>query len=304
MRNNKWLIIVAVLLIAVAGIWWWSSSSSSSSSQSPGGAIAEGLTPEIDILSVRITNISDDRVDVIAEVILKNSLPVEFSSSSMEYEAYIDSIKVVEDVHNDPVTLNSGDSTVIELPLEVRVDPLDQVLSYFKENNIDSAHYALNASVILDVPIEGKEEFDLELSDTLPAFKKMEFSIEEVETNILSSDDGLDLIIRARNFNNFPTEIRSGSFSITIKDEMQVVGQLEEVVYIPANGTEDIAIHAEKEWGSLTQSAKDFIFNQEDTRFSIHFNGIMHSDNKMLNETEVDLRVNGTLDELSEAVGN
>ncbi|QCY69502.1 LEA type 2 family protein [Antarcticibacterium flavum] len=218
MRNNKWIILIGVLLIAVAGIWWWfsssSSSSSDSSSPSQGGIIAEGLTPEMDILSARITNISDDRVDVIAEVIFKNSLPVEFSSSSLEYEAYIDSIKVVEDAHDDPVTLNSGDSTVIELPLEVRSGPLDRVLSYFKENNIDSAHYALKASVILDVPIEGKEEFDLELSDTLPAFKKMEFSIEEVETNILSSDDGLDLVIRARNFNTFPTEIRSGSFSL------------------------------------------------------------------------------------------
>ncbi|MCM4159099.1 hypothetical protein FHG64_08915 [Antarcticibacterium flavum] len=85
---------------------------------------------------------------------------------------------------------------------------------------------------------------------------------------------------------------------------MKVVGQLEEIVYIPANGTEDVSLFAEKEWGSLTQSARDFIFNREDTRFKIHFNGILHSNSKMLNETEVDLRVNGTLDELSEAVGN
>lgn len=303
MKNNKWIIIIGVILIAAAGIWWWSSSSSSSSG-SEGGGIAAGLTPEIDILSARITNISDERVDVVTEVILKNSLPVEFSSSSMEYEVYIDSVMVVQDVHNDPVTLQSGDSAVFELPLEVRVDPLNRILTNFKQNNVDSAHYALEASVKLDIPIEGQEEFDLEISDTLPAFKKMAFSIEEIEPNILSSEDGLDLVIRAKNFNNYPTEIRDGSFSITVKDEMQVVGYLEEVVFIPANGTEDIAIKAEKEWGSLTQSVKDFIFNQDDTRFDIHFNGTMYSDNKMLNDTEVDLRVNGTLDELSQAMGN
>lgn len=294
MRNKKWFVLLGIIVLAGIVVWWWRSSASDPVQED----ISQSLTPEIEVTSARISSISGDRIDVMAEVILKNPFPVEFSSSSMEYEIYIDSIKVAEDMHDEPVTVDASDSTAIELPIEIISDRLTNILEYFKENDIDSAHYALEASVVLDVPIEGNEEFTMDISDTLPAYKMMEMQVTEVEPNILSSDDGLDLVITVNNFNDYPTEIRDGTFSFTVKDEMGVEGYVEDVIYVPALGTEEVPVHAEKEWGSLTQSALDYLFNQDDTRFILDMNGTMYSDNKMLDESEIDLRVTGTLGEL------
>lgn len=233
---------------------------------------------------------------------MKNPFPVEMTSHSLSYEVFIDSIRVVKDDYSEPVEIESGDSTVIEMPMTIFADPMSNVLDYFKENNIDSAHYALDASIVLDVPIEGKEEFSMNISDTLPAFQLFEMELQEIETNMLSSDEGLDVVVRITNPNVYPIKYYNGSFSLTIKDEMEVSGQIEDID-IPAGGSKDIAIHTEKEWGSLTQSTLDFIFNQGDTEFTYIFNGLMKSENEMFNNTGINITMDGTLDELTDAVG-
>lgn len=298
MRNGGVIAVLIFILLVAIGVWWWRSSASDPVQEQ----ITEELTPELNVASARVTNISDDQINIDTEIIIENPFPVEMTSHSMSYEVFIDSIRVIKDRYEEPVRIRSSDSTSIELPMTILADPMSQVLDYFEEYNIDSAHYALEASIVLDVPIEGEEEFTMNISDTLPAIQLFEMELQEVETNILSSDDGIDVVIRITNPNVYPVRYYNGSFTLTIKDEMEVVGQIEDIE-IPAGSAEDIAVHAEKEWGSLTQSALDFLFNQEDTQFTYHFNGLMKSENEMFNNTEVNLRIEGTLDELSDAAG-
>lgn len=297
MRNGKWFVVLGLVALVGLGIWWWQSSASDPAQEK----MAEELTPEISVTNLRITDIGEHHINITSEVIIKNPFPVELSSSSMEYQVYIDSILVIEDVHNQPVTIASSDSTVIELPMEIKRDPMGRVLQYFKDQNVDSAHYALESSIVLDVPIEGEEEFSMRIADTLPTFQMVSTKLEDAETNLLSSDEGIELVLRMTNPNQYPVETRNGSFSFTIRDELEVNGQVEDMV-IPPGGTQDVAVYAEKKWGSVTQAGQDFLFNKEDTRFSYHFNGTLYSENEVLNDTEVNMTMEGTLDELANLI--
>lgn len=285
-----------MLLIGI-GVWWWQSSASDPVQEE----LSENLTPELTVASAKITDISDNEINVVTEVVVKNPFPVEFTSHSMAYEVYVDSIRVVRDNYNKPVSIGSSDSTVIELPMKILADPMSRVLEYFSQNNVDSAHYAMEASVELDVPIEGKEEFSMNVSDSLPTFQLLDVQLEDFGTNLLSSDEGVEIEVSITNPNHYPIRMMDGSFTFTIRDEMEVVGQMEDIT-IPAGGTENISMQAKKEWGSLTQSAQDFLFNQEDTRFTYLFNGTLRSDNQMLDDTEMNMRVRGTLAELSDVM--
>lgn len=298
MNRSKWAAIIIVLVLVGVGIWWWQSSASDPAQE----ALVEELTPEINVVSARITDISDDQIDVLTEVVIKNPFPVELNSSSMTYEVFVDSIKVIQDNYSKPFSIQSGDSTAIELPLQILADPMSEVQEYFGREGVDSAHYALDASVVLDVPIEGEEEFSMTVSDSLPTFQMLKTELADFRTNIFSSDEGVDIEVSITNPNHYPVRYLNGSFNFTIRDEMEVIGQLEDIT-IPPGGTEEVLVRAEKDWGSLTQSAKDILFNQEDTRFTLHFNATMDSDNNMLDNTEMNLRVLGTLGELSEVMG-
>lgn len=299
MGNKKWIVGIGILLLVGIGIWWWQSSASDPVQEE----ISESLTPEISVSSATITGINDERIDILTEIVLENPYPVEFSSSDMSYEVYVDSIKVIEDDYKEPIEISASDSTAIEVPMVVRADPMAKILDYFSKNRVDSAYYRLEATVVLDVPIEGREEFTMSIADSLPTFQLMDVKLQDISTNTFSSDEGLDIVVRVTNPNHYPVRYLNSSFTFTIQDEMEVVGNMEDVINIPAGGTEDISIHAKKEWGSLTQSGLDFLFNQEDTRFTYHFTAVMSSDNKLLNGTKMETTVKGTLNELSGAMG-
>lgn len=315
MNNRKWIIIIAILILAGAGIIWWQSSSSPasqpssqtqnepepSSSSSVETQIAEGLIPDIGVVAFDVSNIDEDRVDGTSRIMLKNPLPVEISSNSIEYEIFIDSVRVVRDVYNRPLKIGASDSAVVEIPLKILKEPMDRILEYFENYKIDSATYALKMTAQLDAPIGGEGELNFEFSKEMPAVRLPEIAIENFDPNLFSGD-AMDLVLRVTNPNIFDISISNGYFSITVHDEMEMVGEVEDHIYVSAFETEKILITARKKWGSLTQTGLNLLFDQEGTTFNYHFGFVLNSQNDLLNNTKMRINVNGTLDELTGAL--
>lgn len=296
MRYIKWLILILVIAIAGVAVWWLLPNDSEEQ-------VTEWISPEISIASARISNIDDKQIEVTSELVLENSYPVDIKTDSINYEVFIDSIKVIQDIYNEPVTIQSTDSTVIELPVEILSDSVENIIGYFEEHSIDSALYTLNTSFQSDIPIIGKEEITLNVEERLPSIRIPEIELTEIEPNIFSDDEGLDLVLRIINPNQYPLQLQNGSFYFVIEDNIEVSGQMEDVE-IPVEGSQEVSIHAEKESGSIAETGWDYLFNKSDTKFSHYFNGLLNSENKMLDSTEINMKVDGTLEELNEVVVN
>lgn len=293
------MIFIGVVGLIVVGILWWQSAFP----DSPGEHIPEELNPEIEMVSARIRSIDDHRVKLMSKIVITNPFPFKIESSELHYTVRIDSLKVIEDVHEEPFRVRSSENTIIEIPMVILTGPMERVLRYFDKKRIDSARYSLHTRFQLDLPMVGKKGVEIEVSEVHPALRLPELELEELETNILNSDEEMKLVFRISNPNDFSFQIMEGSFSFVIEEEMEVVGEMKDVVHIAAGGADNIPITAEKEWGSLTQSVKDFLFNRQDTRFTYSFNGILDSENSMLDQTQLDLRVQGTLEELADLFG-
>lgn len=298
MKNGKWIILAAVVVLAGIGIWFWQSSSS----ENMGGKIAEKVAPEMEVVSFDISNINKDQIDATSKVRLTNPLPVEIKTNRIDYEIFIDSIRVIKDAYNKPVRIASSDSTEIELPMKILADPMKEVLEYFDKNNIDSADYAMNITFQVDVPVAGEEEFDIDLSKRMPAIRIPEVEIENVDLNILSSGDGVEIEIKIYNPNLFPIKMKDGSFALTIEKDLEVVGQMEDYVNIPERGTEIISIYAEKDRGSMFKTGWNLLTDKKGTGFKYIFSCILESDNNILDDTKMEMNVEGTLDEIADAI--
>lgn len=280
-----------------AGIWIWQSTLSGE-----GDGIAEDLLPEIEVVSTKVSNISGDRIQATSEIQIGNPFPVEINTQRIDYEIFIDSIKVIEDAYEEPVRIASEDSTVIELPLAILADPMERVIQYFEEQQIDSANYTLNVSFQVDVPIAGENEFSIDIEKKLPAIKLPEIELANMDLNILSSDEGVDVVLNITNSNLFALTMHDATFYFMIGDELEISGEFQDYVDIPAGGTSEVKIDAREERGSLTQTALSYLFDQEGTRFNYYFRFITDSENAMLNDTEMELKVEGTLADISEAM--
>lgn len=298
MNNGRWWIGVAGLILMGIVIWLWQSSSS----QNGGEGIAEDLTPNMEVVSVDITNIDKERIDAKSRIRISNPFPVEIHTNKINYEIYIDSIKVVEDSYNEPVRIASSENTLIEIPMQILADPMKRALEYFDTYEVDSAMYAINMNFQVDVPIAGEKEFNLDLDKKMPAMRLPEVELENIDLNILSSDKGVDIVLRITNNNIFPVTMRNGNFYFIVEEDLEIEGEMEDYLHIPAKDTRDVAIHARQERGSLTKTGWNYLFNRKDTGFKYYFKFIIESENTLLDDTEMILNVEGTLADIANAI--
>lgn len=302
MRFNKWIIILALFVIAGIGAWiWWKSPSSGTIKKEA----AEHLTPTVNVASLNITDIDDQRVKLESKLIINNPLPVDINTKKLQYEIFIDSIKVIEDSYAKPIRIRSSDSSTIELPLELLAKPMERILKYFNENKIDSADYSIKASFEVDVPIAGERKFTMNMTKRLPAFRIPKIKVKDLDLHALSlKSKGVDMVVKVTNLNKFPLKMSDGKFSFTMEDAMQMKGVLEKTINIPAGGSQDVSMHAEITDGNMLKSGWKLMTDKKDTHFKYHFSCNIKSDNKMLSNSKMVMNMTGTMDELLNVAKN
>ena len=300
MRVNKSLIILLVFLIlAGVGIWWWKSPSSDKVKEKT----ADKLMPTIGIASTNISDIDAKRIRLVSKITINNPLPVDINTQRLNYIIYIDSVKVIEDSYEKPISIRSSDSSTITIPVQVLAKPMARVLKYFDDAKIDSANYSMKASFEVDVPIAGDRKFTMNVDKKLPALRIPKIKIQHVDLNALSlKSKGMDIDVMVSNPNLFPLKMSNGKFQFNVEDAMQMNGVLEKVINIPARGSQNVSIHAKMVDGSVLKSGWKLLTDKKDTQFTSKFTGELNSGNQMLSDSKMAMTITGTLDEILNTV--
>jgi len=299
MRSGKWLIVLLVVAVLIgAGIWWWKSPDSDAAKQKA----ADKVMPTVGVASLNITDIDAERIKMNSKVTINNPLPVDINTEKLNYVVYIDSVKVIEDTYEKPISIKSSDSTTIEMPMTLLMEPMKRVLKYFDKQKIDSANYAMTASFEVDVPIAGEKKFKMDISKKLPALRVPKVKITKLDLNALSlKTKGLDVDVEVTNPNQFPLKIDNAAFSFGIEDALEMKGVLEKVISIPAKGSQNVSMHAKVTDGNMLKSGWKLLTDKKDTQFRSKFSGTVESENKMLHNSKMAMKMTGTLDELVDA---
>ncbi|WP_031527677.1 NDR1/HIN1-like protein [Dyadobacter crusticola] len=300
MRISKWLIVLLVLVVlAGAGIWWWKSPSSDKAKQKA----ADKVTPTVGIATLNIRDIDAERIKMESKVTIHNPLPVDINTRRLNYVIYIDSIKVIEDTYEKPISIRSADSSTITVPMELLAKPMARVLKHFDDNKIDSADYAMTATFEVDVPIAGERKFTMDVSRKLPALRIPKIKLKNVDLNALAmKSKGMDVEVEVFNPNLFPLKLSNGAFVFSIEDALQMNGVLEKTISIPAKGSQNVSMHAKVTDGSILKSGWKILTDKKDTGFLYKFTGKVESESEMLDNSNMVMNVRGTLAEIMNAV--
>jgi LEA14-like dessication related protein len=289
---------VIVVLMAAGAWWWWSSRSAPAKKEA-----VQRLVPKMQVASVSILDIDDDRIKLHSKVTLSNPLPVDIHTNSLSYALYIDSVKVMEDAYNKPITIRSSGSTQVELPMELLSKPMARVLKHFEESKKDSADYTLKASFAVDVPIAGNQNFSMDVSKRLPTVRAPKVKVKEVDLNGLRvKKEGVDLVLEVRNPNGFPLKMQDAYYSFAVEDDMELTGQLEKDVNIPARSTENVSLHATVKEAKVLKVGWKLLTHKDDTHFTYRFRCRLASENGILASSAMATTMRGTLGELANAV--
>ena len=300
MRVNKWLIALLVLLIlAGAGIWWLKSPSSDKIKEKT----ADKLMPSIGVTAANISDIDADRIKMVSKITISNPLPVDINTKRLDYTIFIDSVKVIEDAYEKPISIRSSDSSTITLPMEVLSRPMARILKYFDDKKIDSAVYSMKASFEVDVPIAGDRKFSMHIDKKLPALRIPKIEVKDVDLNALAlKSKGMDIEVLVSNPNLFPLKLSNGKFRFSIEDALKMNGILEKVINIPAKGSQNISVHAQVVDGNVLKSGWKILTDKKGTMFTSRFTGELNSENQMLANSKMATTITGSLDEIINTV--
>lgn len=117
-------ILLGIFFLAGIAIWWWRSPYSNAVKEK----ISQKLTPTMEVAAANISELDKERVKIKSKIILSNSFPVEIKSKQLQYEVFIDSVKIIDDIYEEPFTIHSSDNTIIEVPMEILKEPLFNLL--------------------------------------------------------------------------------------------------------------------------------------------------------------------------------
>lgn len=299
MRVWHWLIIIVVLAFFGTIAWWWRHSSSSASKDDK-----LHLKPKVSMASINITDIDPDGIKATSRLVLNNPLPIEIKTNRLDYEIFIDSIRVIKSSYSKPIQIRSADSTTIDMPIEILAKPLQAVFKHFKNAKIDSADYILKSTFQVDVPVAGERTFNMDLKKRLPAVKMPTMKPGKINIeNLGLHKSEMEMVMLVENPNIFPLKIKDATYTVLIDKKFKMDGVMKKIINIPANGSEPIPMHLDIKTAKISKLAWKILFEKKDTDFSIEFNCKMVTENEMLKNSKMAFTAHGTLDELNEASG-
>lgn len=297
MNRRHWIILM--LLILIFGSIWWCKSPHTEESRKQ---VAEKIIPGIHVTSLTISDISNEGIRMNTRILFDNPLLVNINTSRIRYEVMIDSVLVLENVYDEPLSIQSGDTSVVELPVVLQKDALVSVLKYFKDFKIDSAEYSVHATLEVKVPIAGEKELKLNFSQRLPALKIPEMELTGLDLNLLRlRKKGIDVVLSVYNPNLFDIHLLESQFHFYIDDYFALRGSAKPEILLPAGKSAEIMLNANFLESKLTKTAWE-ILTGKNAPFSVHFSGVLRSENAVLDKSKIKMIVNGQMDELRELV--
>jgi LEA14-like dessication related protein len=294
--KKRWWVLVSIIVILSAFIWWWRMPHSSLKDE------ATKLAPEVEVSAVRISDIADDRIKLTSRIILSNPLPVELNTDKLDYEIFIDSVKVIQSSYTKPLKIGVTSDETIDVPMEILAEPMKRVLKSFEASNSDSATYKMKSSFEVDVPIAGNRIFKMEITRKLPAFRVPTGKLDDIDIHKLGfKESSLDMVLMIENRNIFPLKLKDGRYTMTIDKDLEMEGTMEKNIDIPPKSKVPISMMLVIKTARISKLAWKALFEKKDTYFELVFKGKLDTENQMLHNSNIEMNIKGTLDELKES---
>ena len=297
MKGKKCLVILCALLLVTSGaLLWWRAPASSLQKET------QKLKPQLLVASLDIKDIGENKITAIATITLRNNLPIEVTARRLTYTIYIDSVKVIEDSFNKPITIRASDTTVMRLPMEVMLAKLAAVIKKFDNQKVDSADYSINANFTTDVPVAGERTFTMNIMKRLPAVRLPKIEMEKVDIGKLGlKKTELNVTMNVENPNAFALQMKDAAYKLTIDDDKNVMqANMQHVVSIPAHSSAPLDMQIDIKTSKIPKLGWKMLLKKKDTHFTMNFKCKMMSKNGMFNNSSMVTNTKGTLADLKD----
>ncbi|GAB3335298.1 hypothetical protein GCM10027299_44170 [Larkinella ripae] len=295
--KKGWIIALSILLIGVIGAYVWYSRLKNRA-ESEGGAFNDTLKPRLEVSTLEITSIDDDRIKMNVKMLIDNPLPVGFKANRLRYTILMANTPVIEESYEKPIEVRSGDSTWVVLPMEVSQKKLLTVLETLDRKDIDSTTYTVRSTFDLDVPVLGERTFQQTITRRLPTFYLPEIKVEDLDFGKLGlKRTDISAKVAITNKNRVPFNFTDTHYTVSIDGKEIAEGDQPEAILIKEQATTPVVFPLTMRPGNTLELLPKMLFDKKDTPFLVTFRCkiIDKGNNSMFQNSKMNTVVRGTL---------
>ncbi len=252
--------------------------------------------------NITITDIDGEHIKFLIHASIGNPFPVNLNTKRIQYQVYIDTAMIAESSYEEPINVNSKDSTILDIPMEASLKRMLGIFKEFKKQHIDSADYKIISQVYINVPVAGEQQFDFNIVKRMPSIILPELKLADTDIKKLGfKNSGVDMEFLIENPNNYPLKLKNGSLYATLDDNVELESKLNDID-IAANSTQTIPVHFDIKTNKLGNAAWKLLFNKKNLRYKAVFKGVLDTETDILKNTNLTITSNSTVDEALNAV--
>jgi LEA14-like dessication related protein len=293
MKTRGWIILVVLALGSVWLISWFSDK---------GHNKMDSLKPTVSLQTLSISDIDSDKIKMTSRMLIHNPLPLALNTKRISYELFINNTSVLQTAYAKPLSIQSNDSSEVEIPMALRVKDLTQVLKAMEEKGIDSADYLLKTNFVLDVPIKGNTAFNVSVSKRLPALRLPKVRPEDIDIDKLTwKESKLEVLINVDNPNVFPIRMKDVAYTMTLGEDLALKGTKPGLIDIGAKSTTKIPLQLEVKNKEMLQLIGKTL-GKSDTKFDVTLTADLLTRSEMIKGGNIAMRTEGTVQEIKEVL--
>lgn len=288
-----WIILV---LLLIAGSGWYFFNQYKKKNGNP----VSGLKPRVEMSMGHITNITDSTIDLSLNLLVHNPLPVELDVKGFNYFVQMNGVTVIENEYEEPLLVQSRDSTMVTLPSQLKIKNLNEEGDSEAAKGEDSANYHFEGRFVLSKPFLGKDSLTLSRDKRLPLYRLPKVEIVDYDmTKFRLGKSEIVLHLKFSNQNPFPVQFKNPSYVVDLgKQKRLAEGNVEGFTKIKEKSSEVYQIPLSIDMGKILKAAGQIVVKGKSVPFTLYFKSKLVSDNDVFKDSDVNIIVDGELKDL------
>ena len=260
----------------------------------------DNLTPELLNVNLNVKEITPDSLKAQVGIRLRNGLPVALRVDSFQYQMKVEGEPLARGSKRDPSEVKARSEGQIDLPLNVN---LGEIAEKVRTLQRDSARVAVQMTLFAHFPLVGTQRIPVEMEKAVYIPKLPKFEIAGVKLEKLGLKESKVLVrLKVTNYNSFPFTIRRFTYNFRLSDNLETKGTENEDITFEKVGTETITIPVTMKFDQVGELIFKSLFKSEETPYRMDAKVHITSDQKFIQNIDMDINSKGNLRDLKEAI--
>jgi LEA14-like dessication related protein len=263
-------------------------------------SVVETLLPEIHVLRVDITGISEEEINLRVKVSLENRMPIGVLIDSIAYIIFIEDKQIAQSMYPKKIDIDANGKSSINLPVSLAYKKLGTLFGRLHRAGKDSTLMRMDVQVYSSlIP---KDSALVHIHQMIPVLVLPRIHLKQLQiANLSTSGATVKVTMSVVNENTMRFAFHDSKYKIIFEDHKAIEGVIPHIIELPAKDSAVVTIPLELDFKQIGQTLADYIRKGKDMTYDVTITTRPVTNIETLKDSDIILHDAGKLKTIKDA---